>query len=120
MSWAGLGWAGVRRLSCCCREVLSELQPKINKYFTASSDSAAKPGKAIKMFAPLPAASLPWNYGFSGCKAKGLSTPRHLSHKLCQDAENNMGSVSMMEIHELDKLARRSNMMKISNLYLDM
>ena len=77
------------------------------------------PGKTLKVLAPPPAASLPWNYGFSGCKAKGVSTPRHLSHKLCQDAEDNI-SVSMMEIHELDKLARRSNLMKISNLYLDM
>ena len=101
------------------REVLSELQPKINKYFSASSEAMA--GKTIKMFAPPPVTSLPWNYGFSGCKAKGVSTPRHLSHKLCQDAETNLGlSVSMMDISELDKLARRSNVMNISNLYLDM
>ena len=103
----------------CCREVLSELQPKINKYFTASSE--AMPGKTIKMLAPPPASCLPWNYGFTGSKAKGVSTPRHLSHKLCQDAETNLGlSVSMMDISELDKLARRSNVMNISNLYLDM
>ena len=79
------------------------------------------PGKTVKMLAPPPASSLPWNYGFSRSKAKGLSTPRHLSHKICQEAENNHGlSVSMIDISELDKLARRSNMMNISNLYLDM
>ena len=104
----------------CCREVLSELQPKINKYFTTTTEKIA--GKTLKMFAPPPATSLPWNYGFSGSKTKGLSTPRHTPSRLtCQDVESNRSkSVSLMDIHELDRLARRSNMINVSNMYLDM
>ena len=103
----------------CYREVLSELQPKINKYFTGSSEKIS--GKTSKMFAPPPATSLPWNYGFSGCKAKGLSTPRHTPSKVvCQDMEARTQSLSMMDIHQLERLARRSNLINVSNMYLDM
>ena len=99
---------------------MSELQPKINKYFTGNAEKIS--GKTIKMLAPPPATSLPWNYGISGSKTKGLSTPRHTPHKLlCQDMEGiKSHSISMMDIHELDRLARRSNMINLSNIDLDL
>ena len=90
------------------REVLSEVQQSLQKYFVPAKVSNINKSPSLGF---LSSKTLPWNYGVGG-KTKGIcSSSQGPNRKLCEEnKEKEMRhSMSMIDINELTKLLNTSN-----------
>ena len=101
------------------REVLSEVQQSLGKYFVPAKVSNINKSPSLGF---LSSKTLPWNYGVSG-KKKGICSSSHgPNRKLCEENKEKelRHSMSLIDINELTKLLNTSNRSTVNNSYLDL
>ena len=101
------------------REVLSEVQQSLGKYFVPAKVSNINKSPSLGF---LSSKTLPWNYGVGG-KTKGICSSSHgPNRKLCEENKEKelRHTMSLIDINELTKLLNTSNRSTVNNSYLDL